>query len=233
MEKQHITVLKCVMNNGAIKKSKLLEVLKAVMSANNSNADDANEATLDDIIKEINKHIGKYDQKLCQINYPLEPEEKAFVVYTWTSEAAVNRLQNYYHESEVHLFFLVIKRLMESDERAIGFIDALNLTSKILSKPISKAKAEKLIEKWIKTGYFMSYNEVIHFGPRVVAEFSHYLKTHFPNSIETCPLCQEPAFWGVNCSLCQVEVHHDCIEKYLKHVDTCPKCKKKWQPKDQ
>lgn len=225
------------MNHGAIKKSSLLKVLKKVIAKTKTRHGAVNEGTLDVVITEINRHISEYDQRLMQTSYAPEDNDNVYIIFAWTNEAEINQFQHTYNEGEVKFFHLLIKEIMEDAEHTVESIDALNCTSQIEVKPITKSRAEALLDEWIDTGYFRVVNDDILFGPRMIVEFMNYLRQHYPAAIKVCNLCQGYTLsnppWCVNCSHCKVELHGDCIKKYLKRIKACPKCKQPWPNSEQ
>lgn len=234
MDTLKYAVLRSVMNHGAIKKSSLLKIIQNIAKADLSEDPMAipNEKVLDSLIEQINAQISTYDQKILPIHYAYEKSDNTYITYNWTNEAVVNRFQITYHEGEVRFFFLLIKEMIEDEEYSIKPIQALNLTSQIEGKAVTKSRAERLLQEWSSAGYFQMIKNAYRFGPRLITEFSLHLKQHYPEAVKNCKLCGMPTFWSVQCAECEIYLHSDCFEKYQKKVKTCPGCKKTWRTKE-
>lgn len=85
---------------------------------------------------------------------------------------------------------------MTSPDYCLPAIDVLNKAVQASSnnKKLSKQRAQELIDEWCSVGYFVDLDDVIHFGPRMIGEFSDYLRLKFRDHIRICCLCNQPTF---------------------------------------
>lgn len=186
-------------------------------------------AQLDEAIHTINAAISRFDQKIVEIGYALPGAEATYLVFISTSESAINKLQTNWNVAEVELFRLIMREIVTSEEFCRTIIYCMNLTSEVHVRPITKAKAEAVIRKWIQLGYFYELDEDIYFGPRMIAEFGTNLRTLYKDFVAVCNICKAIVFWGPRCGNCEEMVHKECIEKYLSRIKECPACKETFQ----
>lgn len=151
------------------------------------------EDEIPDIVASINGKIFRYDQKICFVHY--EPADTDFYVFCNQVESQIDRLQNYYTESETALFRLILRELAGTEEHKLKPILCLNLTAEIQGKPLSKVRAEQLLDQWEKLGYFVLLDGMWHFGPKTIGEFDRYLAANYPDQMQRCKLCKESVFY--------------------------------------
>lgn len=199
-----------------------------------------------EVVSLINGKLHRYDQKISFVHY--DPADMDFYVFCNLIESPLDRLQNNYTESELGLFRLILRELAGNEENKLKPIVCLNLTSQIQGKPLSKVRAEELLEEWEKQGYFVQLDGMWYFGPKTIGEFDRYLLSNYPDEIQRCKLCKESVFYvwifmvrvakekliiryllqGVKCDKCPESFHKDCMKKYLRRLTTCPGCKGLW-----
>lgn len=145
------------------------------------------------MVATINGKLYRYDQKICFIHY--DPTDTDFYVFCNQTESQLDRLQNTYTESELALFRLILRELASNEENKLKPIMCLNLTSEIQGKPLSKVRAEELMEEWEKLGYFGQLDGMWYFGPKAIGEFDRYLLANYPDVMQRCKLCKESVFY--------------------------------------
>lgn len=153
-------------------------------------------------------------------------------------------------------FKSIMDNIITSSVHGLPAMHALNLTTGL---KITKLHAEELIADWSDQGYFVSMDDVVHPGPRLISEFSDILRTKYKEHIHTCYLCKQIIFqvserkmseieqkkkilWilifffcfnsqGQNCPHeCECLLHKRCSIKYFKKAKRCPKCRNDWKP---
>ncbi|KAF7275713.1 hypothetical protein GWI33_011344 [Rhynchophorus ferrugineus] len=100
-----------------------------------------------------------------------------------------------------------------------------------LTSSISREKAQNILYKWFKIQYFIKKDEFIYAGPRLILEFTSYLKSQLPDHI--CNLCSELVLRTKMCSNCNEIFHTYCLKKYLAKQHKCPSCMKTWTEETQ
>lgn len=145
-------------------------------------------------VKDINKDILQYDQRLTFITHALL--DKEFLVFSYTIASEISKFQMHYTEQAQVFFGIVTDAIGNSNTISISWIDANNLSSSVKGKPFTKNYGQQLIKQWINQGYFVeNENENIYWGPRMIVEFGNYLKTQFPDVVQDCFLCSQIVLW--------------------------------------
>lgn len=212
-----------------MEKEKAFDSFNKIYSSYHENAEHRTESDMNRGIEIINRAIKSFDQKIVEFDYTLPRLEQSYIIFTVTCESKVNKAQKSLKPAEVQLFRLMLKRIVIDHSYCQTLIECINLVSGIQIGRITKSKAEILILKWIKDGYFRELNGNIYFGPRLVAEFIPYLQQHHKENIHTCYTCKTVVFWGPRCDHCQVMLHEICMKKYLARLKNCPACKQQWK----
>lgn len=105
------------------------------------------------------------------------------------------RLQSTYNPAELDYFRVLIKTIAVEENYTINSIVALNLSNQVVVAKLPKQKAEALLDKWTYLGYFMKIEDQLFFGPKMQAEFPTFLKDKFPDSVQSCVLCNCILLW--------------------------------------
>ncbi|XP_057659157.1 non-structural maintenance of chromosomes element 1 homolog [Diorhabda carinulata] len=169
--------------------------------------------------REISNQCYKIVFNICEVT------NKNYLVWLNTKNDDISRLQITFSALELEYFHAIVQEILLSEERRITFIVCINITSTLTSF-LSRDNGQKVLNKWIKGGYFINKSDYIYLGPRLILEFTSYLKVHLPDSI--CTLCSELVFWGDVCESCQKINHSHCLGKYLKKHNNCPHCSANW-----
>lgn len=88
-------------------------------------------------------------------------------------------------------FKYIMENIITSSNNCLPAMHALNLTTGL---KITKLHAEELIAEWSDRGYFVSMDDVVHPGPRLISEFSDVLRTKYKEHIHSCYLCKQIIF---------------------------------------
>lgn len=94
-------------------------------------------------------------------------------------------------------FRILIKTIAVEDEYAINSIVALNLSNQVVVSKFPKQRAEALLDKWTLMGYFEKIEDQTFFGPKMQAEFPNFLKDKFPDTVQSCKLCNNILLWVI------------------------------------
>ncbi|XP_055689622.1 non-structural maintenance of chromosomes element 1 homolog [Lutzomyia longipalpis] len=186
------------------------------------------DAEVEPTLEKINEKLANYDFAISLTKYEYSGEE--FYVFVSTTQSPENRFQNVYTHEEIQFFPALIKEIITTEEANISPIDVLNLSSK-LETPITKGRAEELLEEWTDVGYFHRIDDMIFLGPRMLVEFNGYLAVHFADYIQMCFICKNTVYKALSCSAssCSVVTHSSCINRYHENFpNMCPSCKGKW-----
>lgn len=141
------------------------------------------------LVAEINRKIGKYSFRLVFDICEVTNEE--IIVWINTKSDEISNLQVAFNALELEYFHAILQEILNSDEHRITFIVCLNITSSLTGN-LSRSNGQKVLEKWIKVGYYLRNDCHIYLGARLILEFNAYLKSHCPESM--CNLCSELVF---------------------------------------
>uniref|UniRef100_A0A023EMY4 Non-structural maintenance of chromosomes element 1 homolog n=1 Tax=Aedes albopictus TaxID=7160 RepID=A0A023EMY4_AEDAL len=222
----HRAFAQAIAHHGTMSAKQAYKALLAIYAKYHDGEEIPSEDDIPEVVASINGKLYRYDQKICFVHY--EPADTDFYVFCNLVESQIDRIQNYYSESETTLFRLVLREMATSEEHKLKPIMCLNLTGEIQGKQLSKVRAEQLLDQWEKMGYFVQLGGMWHFGPKVIGEFDRYLTTNYPEQMRMCKLCKESVFYGVRCDKCPESFHRDCMKKYLRRLTNCPGCKNLW-----
>ncbi|XP_065089192.1 non-structural maintenance of chromosomes element 1 homolog [Ochlerotatus camptorhynchus] len=222
----HRAFLQAISQHGTMSAKQAYKAFLAICAKYHGSEEIPTEDQIPEVVATINGKLYRYDQKICFVHF--DPADTDFYVFCNQTESQLDRLQNTYTESELALFRLILRELACNEENKLKPIVCLNLTSEIKSKPLSKVRAEELLEEWEKLGYFVQLAEMWYFGPKTIGEFDRYLLANYPDEMQRCKLCKESVFYGVKCDKCPDSFHKDCMKKYLKRLTACPGCKGLW-----
>lgn len=109
-----------------------------------------------------------------------------------------------YNEVENSFFKAILDSFVTSESFCLPMIHFLNMSASVQStslptKKLTKKRAEELLDYWCSCCYFVKTDEdLMHFGPRTIGEFSDYLRTKYTNYICICLLCNKVTFQVVN-----------------------------------
>nr|CAH7760588.1 unnamed protein product [Callosobruchus chinensis] len=175
-------------------------------------------------VTQINGVISKQSFKI--IFTTCEVTEQNIILWLNTKHDNISHLQNVFTPAHLEYFHAILMQIINSQEFRITYPECLNLTCS-LKYTLSRDAGQLVFEKWIKGGYYVKQINYIYLGPRLIQEFSAYLKTCCANSL--CILCQELVFCGKQCASCGKTLHSHCLTKYFQNVGKCPACHNDWR----
>lgn len=151
-----------------------------------------NANTLSNYIDEINGRISRFDQKITKYEYGLDLEN--YYVFCSTAKTSVSKMQHCYTDNELDYFKQIFAKVVENPELKISPREALNLQSSCSGK-LNKVRAEKLLDTWSTTGYFVRNENMLYLGPKSLTEFKEDLKEMNADHLKGCGLCEDIAAW--------------------------------------
>lgn len=137
------------------------------------------------INKQISVHSFKLIFDICEVT------NQEVIVWINTKNDKISKLQFIFSTVELEYFNAILQEILNDENNGITFIVCLNITSS-LTGSLTRTNGQKVLDKWIKIGYFVKRGDYIHLGPRLILEFKVYLKNQHPDS--KCNLCSEPVF---------------------------------------
>ncbi|KAL3286284.1 hypothetical protein HHI36_000793 [Cryptolaemus montrouzieri] len=221
IEKIHQYLIQFMLRNGV---STVQRAIKYCSKLENETVD---MAKLGVIINHINRVICNQHFKL--VFGTCEVTNKDLLVWLNLKNDPLSKSQPYFTERELEYFQAILEEIINSEQRKLMIVVCINITS-TLTASFSRENGKSVLEKWIKSGYFVKNGEFIHLGLKLILEFTSYLRTHRPECV--CYLCSELSFTGKICDNCDKMFHSYCIDKYMQNQTACPNCKQDWRETD-
>lgn len=122
-----------------------------------------------------------------------EVTDTEMVIIQTLASDDISKMQDSFTGVELEYFQTVLRELVTADERRFQAIACINLVNG-LTATLSKTDAERLLKKWELTGYLVSKQGYVHLGPRCIAEFAPYFRTHCQDYLNYCGLCSDVVF---------------------------------------
>lgn len=144
---------------------------------------------LERLVAEINGTISKQSFKLKF--FVCEVTNQKVLVWLNTKNDDISKLQIKFSPVELEYFHAILQELIHNEEHRLTTIVCINITSTLTSH-LTRENGQKLLNIFLKNGYFVVKGAYIYLGPRLILEFTIYLKTHCPESV--CTLCSELVF---------------------------------------
>lgn len=184
---------------------------------------DNSETQLDTIIPQINNALKLFEQQLSIIRHEQFDDEEFLVFSTIAPIPALISLQKAMRPNDFKYFEAVLKALLTSDNYQMRSKLMLGLES------TNKVKEnERLLQMWIKLGYFVERDGIMFLGPKSLVEFKDYIRSEYP-AIKTCNLCYSLTFLDIYCRSCGKYFHKPCLEKFWQSKpNACATCWKPW-----
>ncbi|CAH1966217.1 unnamed protein product [Acanthoscelides obtectus] len=154
-----------------------------------------------------------------------EVTDQNLIIWLNTKNDHITQLQNVFTLAQLEYFHAILMEIINSVEYRITYPECLNITCS-LKFPVTRDAGQEVFEEWIKGGYYVKQTNFVYLGPRLIQEFSAYLKTCCPSNV--CILCQELVFFGKSCGSCRKMLHSYCLTKYFQTVRQCPGCQSNW-----
>ncbi|XP_063369074.1 uncharacterized protein LOC134657444 isoform X1 [Cydia amplana] len=185
-----------------------------------------NEATIEDLVKDINDEIRALQQQIKIADDELTNER--VVIFMSLGHDSASKAQNIFSATELEYYRLLIEEIMSTETRQITGIHAMNLVNRLKSS-FTKTDGQKLLDTWCRMRYLdkdQNNNNYV-LGVRAIHEFESYLRENMSDAIEECFLCKKIVFRGYNCPVpaCGRAVHTKCLNRYLQQVNKWPCCK--------
>ncbi|KAK9875374.1 hypothetical protein WA026_007770 [Henosepilachna vigintioctopunctata] len=175
------------------------------------------------IVNQINRVISNQYFKI--IFAKCEVTQVEMVIWLSLKNDTLTKLHLNFTERQLEYFQSILHEIINSEQRKLMFVVCINITSSLTGN-LSRDNALKVLEKWIEAGYFVKNDEFVHLGPRLIFEFTSYLRSCRPECV--CCLCSEISFTGKICDSCDKIFHSFCIERYMRSHSSCPNCKEEW-----
>jgi hypothetical protein len=222
-------MLQALMTSGSFTENELMKVFKEIFTHFGVTEGNPRDATAEDLTKTIdliNVRINRFDQRVVKHFY----KDENYYCFCSTAQTSLSKMQSAYSENELDLFKLILNKIVDNEELRTTPISIMNLQIDGNSGKVKTLRVEKLLEEWIRSGYFVRENNSILLGPKSLIEFKEILQSFELEYLRTCVLCDDIAPWGVACSACHTATYHKhCILKFLARSEKCVSCNEKWE----
>ena len=137
---------------------------------------------------------------------------------------------------EVQYLKLLTEAIVESEERQIGKINALNVAKGVKQRTVKTTDAEAILrrlheQKWLTEIEDQRGHVSYILSTRFIAEMEPYLKATYGDRLTKCgsKTCGKLVLRGVRCEHCEVVFHRYCVlagaKKGASEGVPCPECK--------
>lgn len=221
IDKSHQYLIQFMLKNGTSKLQRALQYCCKITGK------EVTENELEGMINQINRVISNQHFKIIQCK--CEVTEENLLVWINLKNDSLTKLQSNFTERDLEYFKAILQEILNSDLRKIMYVVCINITS-TLSGNYTRENGQTALAKWINGGYFVKNSDFLHLGPRLIFEFTTFLRSRRPDCV--CFLCSEISFTGRICGNCDTMFHSYCINMYMETQVTCPYCKNNWIESD-
>ena len=147
---------------------------------------------LKDFVKCINDEIEQISLKIENICDEESKKKTNLMILVNRNSNGVNAMVDF-TKVEMEYLKIVLRHIMESDDKEISTIYALNRVNDLQGRRFSQGDAEDFLNKLVKD-YWIRYtegNDGIKLAPRFVKEMEPYLKDVYEDYIGECVACQK------------------------------------------
>lgn len=120
-----------------------------------------------------------------------EVTKQELLIWSNTKRDDLALLQLTFSPIELQYFHIIMEEILNDENHRLRYPAVLNLTS-TLTNQFSRDSGQKVYQSWVASGYFVQLKDYVYLGPRLIVEFTTYLKPKFPE--QTCHLCSELVF---------------------------------------
>jgi hypothetical protein len=98
--------------------------------------------------------------------------------------------------AELEYLKLIVERVVDSEERELEPIEALNLSRQVKTKMLKPSDGEEIVEKLVENKWLVRVepNSVLRLSSRFLAEMQPFLKEVHGHEIGDCVLCKSMVF---------------------------------------
>lgn len=146
---------------------------------------------MDEVIQKINLALRKFNQQVAIVKH--EQLNEDFVVFSTIAPIPeMIALQKMMRPIDFKYFEAVLRSVLNHDDYQLGYRSALATEVKGAGKRRS-GENEKLLQMWIKLGYFTNLDGTLYLGPKTIVELNGFIRSEFPE-INVCELCLNVTF---------------------------------------
>jgi len=230
---EHRIFLQGIMVAGILKGNEMWELIDVALKRIGYMLPDdkmAKHRYLKDFVKCINEEIERINLKVENISDE-ESKRKSnlMILVNRNSSYGMNAMVSY-TKVEIDYLKIVVQNIMESDDKEISLIYALNRVNELQGKRFSQGDAEDFLNRLYKDHWirYTAGNDGIKLSPRFVKEMEPYLKDVYEDYIGECVACQKFVMKSINCENCDGKYHWYCTtmmaDRSNDNVARCHKC---------
>ena len=147
---------------------------------------------LKDFLKCINDEIEQINMKIEQVSDEESKKRTNSLILVNRNSNGVSAMVDY-TKVELEYLKIVLRHIMESDDKQISMIYALNRVNDLQGKRFSQADAEDFLKRLYKDHWiqYTEGNDGIKLAPRFVKEMEPYLKVVYEDYTGMCVACQK------------------------------------------
>ena len=147
---------------------------------------------LKDFLKCINEEIEQINMKIEHFSDEESKKKTKSLILVNRNSNGLSAMVDY-TKVELEYLKIVLRHIMESDDKQISMIYALNRVNDLQGKRFSQGDAEDFLDRLCKDHWirYTEGNEGIKLAPRFVKEMEPYLRVVYEDYIGTCAACQK------------------------------------------
>lgn len=184
----------------------------------------------DSYIRDVNTVIKLYKMEISKVRN--EKDGKTHYVLVNLANNAQSRKSTLIPAAQLEYFKRILNAILNSEEKSISVTEAVNLSVEMSANAttaknkISIGQAEELTKKWVAGHVLDVTDDEDHLvlGFVGLAEFSHFIKDHYPESYTQCPSCTTLCLRGVACRTCSSKTHIHCTGSTVADNHSTFKC---------
>ena len=147
---------------------------------------------LKDFLKCINEEIEQINMKIEHFSDEESKKKTKSLILVNRNSNGLSAMVDY-TKVELEYLKIVLRHIMESDDKQISMIYALNRVNDLQGKRFSQGDAEDFLKRLCKDHWirYTEGNDGIKLAPRFVKEMEPYLKVVYEDYTGTCVACQK------------------------------------------
>lgn len=183
------------MTYGTLEENNFNDIFKAIYKHFYPNDPFPTPQELEKFIDTINSKINRFDQKIVKFQFGLNMAE--YYIFHSTAKTSVSPLQHTFNENELDYFKILLSNIISCEDLCISPLNAMNLQT---ATKINKTRIEKIVDNWVRNGYFLRQDNKIYLGPKSAIEFKEIIQSMEIPHLRSCLLCEDVAPWVFCCN---------------------------------
>ncbi|KAK3091227.1 hypothetical protein FSP39_018110 [Pinctada imbricata] len=233
MKDCHKLFLQSFMSRGILEAKEVKQLFRTVCLKYQENLPESEEERLrllPAFVRTINDNVKPFHM---EIKKGISEEDGiSYYCLVNTTQSSYCKFSSDYSANELEFYKKLIEVIVNSEDGQVSSTDALNLTSTLKEKKMSKDAAQQLLkrlenDKWIK----MSRGKIC-LATRSLLEMEMYILDTYKDDVDKCETCNKLCIKGDSCPSCGTKLHYHCARRFFHGRDSpvCPKkgCGEPW-----